>query len=102
MLEEILSCILFIGISFLAFLSIRTSIFDNGKRTDKARDELAEAGESQQNATREATGARETANHIRQSTTELKDATRTSQSIIEECKSIIDEIRQRNDINDIE
>ena len=99
MIEEIISYLVLLGVGFLAFLSIRTSIFDNRKRTDTVGAELETAREYQQDATREIENARTTVNDIRQSTSELADATRTSDTIIGECRQIIEEIRNREHLD---
>lgn len=100
MFEEILSCFVLLGVGFLAFFSIRGNVFVKGKRTDPTRAELEEVGKHQQDATREVENTRATVNDIRQSTSELADATRTSDTIIEECRQIIEEIRNRNEMED--
>jgi septal ring factor EnvC (AmiA/AmiB activator) len=98
--EEILSCFVLLGLSVLAFFSIRGNVFVKGKRTDPTRAELEKVGKHQQDATREAENTRATVNDIRQSTSELADATRTSDTIINECREIIEEIRNRNEMED--
>jgi peptidoglycan hydrolase CwlO-like protein len=98
MIEEILSYLVLFGVGTLAFFSIKDNVFSNRKRTDTIRTELETARKYQQDATREITNARTTVNDIRQSTSELADETRTSESIINECKQIIEEIRNKNDM----
>lgn len=100
MFEEILSCFGLLGLSVLAFFAVGANLFSKGERTDTVGAELETAREYQQDATREAENARTTVNDIRQSTTELADATRTSDTIIEECRQIIEEIRNRNEMED--
>lgn len=100
MLEKIISYLVLLGVGLLAFFSVRGNIFVKGKRTDPTRAELEEVGKHQQDATTEVGNARKTVNNIRQSTIELADATRTSDTIIEECRQIIEEIRNRQELED--
>ena len=101
MIEKIISYLVLFGVGFLTFFSVRENIFSKRKHTDTTRTELDEVGKHQQDATREVKNARTTTSEIRQSTTELADTTRTSQSIIDECKRIIEGIRENNDLENL-
>lgn len=100
MFEEIISFVIVFLLGGVSFFTVGANLFSKGKRTDPTRAELEEVGKHQQDATREVGNARKTVNNIRQSTIELADATRTSDTIIEECKQILDEIRNRNPMED--